>query len=113
MSSLVKAFFFLQPLKLATTSTRRMERQEKQRLFLAVGEAFFSEDSEDTLGLSNEALWNDLAATYSSLKAGLQVKNILSIEQESVNCKDTNGLCNEALWNDLADTYTSLKIASR
>jgi hypothetical protein len=50
-----------------------MGREEKERLFLAVGEAFLSEDSQEPLNLSNGALWNDLAATYASLKAGLKV----------------------------------------
>jgi hypothetical protein len=50
-----------------------MEREEKERLFLGVGEAFLSEDSQEPLNLSNGALWNDLAATYASLKAGLKV----------------------------------------
>ena len=67
-------YFMVQPLRLAATSNRRLGRDEKQRLFLCVGEAFLSEDSEAPLSLANQALWNDLAATYASLKAGLQVK---------------------------------------
>jgi hypothetical protein len=50
-----------------------MGREEKERLFLAIGDAFLSEDSQEPLNLSNGALWNDLAATYASLKAGLKV----------------------------------------
>jgi hypothetical protein len=50
-----------------------MPLAKKKRLFLAVGEAFLSEDSEAPLSLANQALWNDLLATFTSLKAGLQV----------------------------------------
>ncbi len=52
-----------------------MPLAKKKRLFLAVGEAFLSEDSEAPLSLANQALWNDLLATFTSLKAGLQVQD--------------------------------------
>ena len=64
-------------------SSLRMRREDKQRLFLAVGESFFSEDSDVPLGLSNEALWNDLSATFASLKAGLQVRVSSSVRSHS------------------------------
>ena len=76
---------WLQPLKVMAASSLRMRREDKQRLFLAVGESFFSEDSDVPLGLSNEALWNDLSATFASLKAGLQVRVSSSVRSHSAS----------------------------
>ena len=48
---------------------KTLSEDERKRLFKEIFQAFMSEDSENVLPLSNQALWADLLATYNSLMA--------------------------------------------
>jgi len=50
-----------------------LSEEDRKRLFVDIFDTFLSEDSEDVLPLSNQALWSDLLATSNSIKAGLPV----------------------------------------
>ena len=45
-----------------------MSAENQRRFFIEIFETFLSEDSENQLPLTNQALWDELRATYSSLK---------------------------------------------
>ena len=47
---------------------KKMSAENQRRFFIEIFETFLSEDSENQLPLTNQALWDDLRATYSSLK---------------------------------------------
>jgi len=49
--------------------------EETQRLFTDIFQTFLSEDSDNVLPLSNQALWADLLATHSSLQKKVPVSN--------------------------------------
>lgn len=60
-----------------------LTESDRKRLFMDIFDTFLSEDSEDVLPLSNQALWGDLLATSNSIKAGLPVsmESIIEIIQ--------------------------------
>ena len=70
-----------------------------KRLFVEIFDTFFSEDSEDVLPLSNQALWGDLLATSNSIKAGLPVS--MESMMEIIHVRKDPGI-----WDDgLEPTY--------
>jgi len=60
-----------------------LSESDRKRLFVEIFDNFLSEESEDVLPLSNQALWGDLLATSNSIKAGLPVSmdSIMEITQ--------------------------------
>jgi len=52
---------------------RGLSESDRKRLFVDIFDNFLSEESEDVLPLSNQALWGDLLATRNSIKSGLPV----------------------------------------
>lgn len=60
-----------------------LTESDRKRLFVDIFDTFLSEESEDVLPLSNQALWGDLLATSNSIKAGLSVsmESIMEITQ--------------------------------
>merc|ERR1719334_1877701 len=64
-----------------------LSEEDRKRLFVDIFDTFLSEDSEDVLPLSNQAVWSDLLATSNSIKAGLPV-SIDSIMEINLVRKD-------------------------
>jgi len=69
----LKFLVFTQPLKnqYSKKKTFGASVKDRRRLFSTVCHYFLSEES--SISLDNESLFNDLLATYNSIKAGLQV----------------------------------------
>ena len=47
---------------------KKMPEETQKRFFIEIFETFLSEESENHLPLTNQALWGELRTTYTSLK---------------------------------------------
>ena len=47
---------------------KKMPEETQKRFFIEIFETFLSEESENHLPLTNQALWGELRATYTGLK---------------------------------------------
>ena len=82
-----------------TKIQKTMSEDDRKRLFTDIFETFLSEDSDDVLPLSNQALWADLLATFNALQSKEPVTN------ESLN-KILQVRKDPGIWDDgLEPTY--------
>jgi len=72
-----------------------LTESDRKRLFVDIFDTFLSEESEDVLPVSNQALWADLLATSNSIKAGLSVS--MESMMEIVQVRKDPGVWDEGI----------------